>query len=217
MRQVLKKERLLLLFLLSFLPTFSFGQTQVDTIKQEDLVDLRSKEFRSSALKVGLQLEGISASIILDHKISKKLNLGIRVGFGSVDYSFIILAGRHFATDYSLKYEKRDESDKEFFTEKFWTDAFLSYRQKSLELQFGLRRSTFHHYHSTSSSYLSGRFHGIFFQPIYQRRIFGFGLRIQAGLLTEGRIRKRKEFAITGSPFVMIIKLRPPRYNTRGY
>lgn len=212
----------LLLLILCCCMNNAHGQLSFFKFERLDLKDHKTnhKEFDSftksgkrnngnNTFGFGINLEGLSGSLFFQNKF-RNINpdLGIRIGAGFNSTSFIVLAGSRFSTKYSLRYEKRDADNGDFFYEFIWIDFYLEKERKKFNYQYGLRFSKFGHTNDRYSGWIGGDFFGFYFQPTIGKGVIRIGSRIQWGVLSDKTKKKsfQKELAIIASPIVLILK-----------
>lgn len=169
--------------------------------------NVRSNE-ENKGFGFGINLEGLSGSLFCQKKFSDiNHDLGLRIGAGYNSTSFIILAGSRFSSKYSLRYEKRDADDGDFFYEFIWIDIYLEKVKKKFNFQYGIRISKFGHNNDRTTGRIGGDFLGFYFQPTIGKGLIRIGSRIQWGVLRDKTMSKNfnNELAVIGSPIVLIL------------
>ena len=147
-----------------------------------------------------LDAGAIGGSLGVAWRIDEQRMVGVGGGVGGDIVGYMLLAGRHFAEDFGLSYERKDGYHSKFLLEYVHLNAFM--RQETAgrwEFDAGLRASTFLHYDSSDDDPGGGLFMGGYAAAYYSYRAVKLGPRVLVGAFKE----RRAEFGIFVVPLTL--------------
>lgn len=166
------------------------------------VVPLQAQESRPAASRVQLTLDAgaVGGSVGLALRVDERRLVGVGGGFGGDVLGYMLLAGRHFAEDFGLSYERKDGYRHKFLLEYVHLNVFV--RQETAgrwQFDAGLRASTFLHYDSSDDDPGGGSFMGGYVAAYYSYRAVKIGPRVLVGAFQE----RRAEFGIFVVPLTI--------------
>lgn len=165
---------------------------------------------RSELVDLGFSFEYISASILLEFKLSEEWRVGTNMGLGFNSSSLLLYGGANFSTDFTRNYEERDRNGEDRIIETYWFNYYLQYDFKHFGFQIGYRRSGVGHKNENSDGdFTKAFFRGFYFQPSFGSGHVKYAFRVAYGTIDGGGIvNVLPERAVFFNPVIITIRLR---------
>lgn len=157
---------------------------------------------RVPASRFALDVGAVSGALSYAHRVRGDWFLGAGVGAGGEFVNWMLVAGEHFAQDFTIAYERRDGAGEELLFEMASANLFARYEPSTKwHADLGLRGSVFLHFDDSDDDPGGGVFTGLFASVYRGWRHVKVGPRVLVGVFTE--TASTQEFGINLAPLTV--------------